>query len=359
MGQNEMSRFIIKNTFFGGRVTDIVCEDGLITEIRRTGFEGYDAKGTKAFAGLIDVHAHGCMGLEANSGRIDELSRYEALNGTTSWLPTTATVAIETIKNAVDRDISKIDGANVLGFHAEGPYISAEKRGAQDEKYIRKPDIEEFSSLPNMRMITVAPEVDGALKFIKKCDAVVALGHTACDYETAIKAIECGANCLTHTFNAMPPLLHREPSVIGAAIEKGIYAQLICDGLHVHKAAVLALYKALGPDRVVLISDSIQPCGLPFGEYTSGGLEVTLGPDGCRLKDGTLAGSTSFLLDCVKKAMEFGISEEDAFKMASLTPANLLGVNKGKIEVGRDADIILTDEDYNLVAVVIGGKLYN
>ncbi|MBQ6948000.1 MAG: amidohydrolase family protein, partial [Clostridia bacterium] len=229
---------------------------------------------------------------------------------------------------------------------------------AQDPKYIRKPDLDEFEKLPNIKMVTVAPEVEGALEFIKNCKAIVALGHTDSDYDTAIKAIENGALCLTHTFNAMPPMLHRNPGVIGAAIEKNIYAQLICDGLHVQRGAVWALYKAFGPDRLVLISDSVQTAGLPDGRYTSGGLEVELKNNECRLLDGTLAGSSAFLLDCVKKAIEFGIPEADAFKMATETPANLLGVKKGKIEVGYDADFIFLDENYDLQVTVIDGEIY-
>ena len=349
---------IYKNALLNGQLTDITVENGKIVSLGKTSSTGFNLCGNKVFPGLIDIHAHGCMGLEANSGRIRELSHFEALHGTTSWLPTTATVDMETIKNALDCDTEKISGANVLGFHIEGPYISKSRRGAQDEKYIRKPDINEYRRLKNVKMVTIAPETEGALEFISECDAVCSIGHTDCDYETAIKAIESGANCLTHTFNAMPPMLHRAPGPIGAAIEKGIYAQLICDGIHVSRGAVWALYKALGRDRVCLISDSISPTGLPYGEYTSGGLAVTLNENGCRLKAGTLAGSTAFLLDCVKKAIEFGIPEADAFIMASRTPATLLGVKKGEIKVGFDADFIVLDSDYNLLNTVIGGLLY-
>ncbi|MBO4693136.1 MAG: N-acetylglucosamine-6-phosphate deacetylase [Clostridia bacterium] len=347
-----------KNALIGGKITDITVECGKITSLSRTNEKGFDLKGNSVFAGLIDVHAHGCMGIEVNSGRISELSHFEAQNGTTSWLPTTSTVDISVIKSAVDRDIKSITGAQIIGFHIEGPYISASRKGAQDEKYIRKPDIGEYREFKNVKMVTIAPEVDGALEFIENCDALCSIGHTDCDYETAVNAIEKGAKCLTHTFNAMPAMMHRAPGPIGAAVEKGIYAQLICDGLHVAKGAVWSLYKALGPDRICLISDSIAPTGLPYGEYTSGGLEVTLSENGCRLKDGTLAGSTVFLLDCVKKAIEFGIPAEDAFIMASRTPARLLGVNKGEISVGYDADFIVLDSKYNLLQTIIGGTIY-
>ncbi len=353
-----MKDLIIKNADIFGTLTDVTVKNGIITTIGKTDAKGYDIGGRRLFAGLIDVHAHGCMNIEANSGRIDELSDYEAKHGTTAWLPTTATVSFDTIYNAVNRDISKIRGAQVLGFHAEGPYINPKYKGAQDEKYIRRPDIDEFEKLPNIKMVTVSPEMDDAIDFIRGCKAVVSLGHTASDYDTAIKAIENGAYCLTHTFNAMTPFTHRAPGLIGAAVEKGIYAQLICDGLHVARGAVWMLYKALGADRVVLISDSVQTAGLPDGEYTSGGLPVILKNNECRLLDGTLAGSSAFLLDCVKKAIEFGIPETDAFKMATETPAKLLGLRKGKIEVGYDADFIVLDEDYNLCTTIINGEIY-
>ncbi len=349
---------IFKNVSLNGVITDITVEKGKILSLERTDAPGTDMQGLRVFPGMIDVHAHGCMDIEANSGRIDELSDYEARHGTTSWLPTTATVAMETIYDAVNRDITKIKGAHVLGFHAEGPYIAEKYKGAQDPKFIRKPDLEEFEKLPNIKMVTVAPEVDGALEFIKNCKAIVAMGHTEADYDAAIRAIDAGANCLTHTFNAMPPMLHRAPGVIGAAVERNIYAQLICDGLHVQRGAVWALYRAFGPDRVVLISDSVQTAGLPDGKYTSGGLDVILKNNECRLLDGTLAGSSAFLLDCVKKAIEFGIPEADAFKMATQTPATLLGVNKGRVEVGYDADLIFLDESYDLKYTVIDGEIY-
>ena len=349
---------IYKNALIDGRITDVTTENGKIISLEKTDESGIDLEGQKTFAGLFDVHTHGCMGIEANGGKIAELARFEALHGTTSFLPTTATVDMKTVKSVLECDIKSISGANVLGFHIEGPYIAKSRKGAQDEKYIKNPDIDEYRTLKNVKMVTLAPETEGALNFIKECDAVCSIGHTDCDYETAISAIEKGANCLTHTFNAMPPMLHRAPGPIGAAIEKGIYAQLICDGIHVHKGAVWSLYKALGRDRVCLISDSIAPTGLPYGEYVSGGLPVTLSKSGCRLADGTLAGSTSFLLDCVKRAIEFGIPESDAFIMASKTPAELLGVKKGELSVGYDADFIVLDDGYNLLKTIIGGNIY-
>ena len=251
-------------------------------------------------------------------------------------------------------------GAEIPGFHLEGPYISKKRKGAQNAEFIRPPSLEEFSRFSNVKMITLAPEAPGCPEFIRAVSGktVVSIGHTDCDYPAALEAIECGASCLTHTFNAMPPLLHREPGPIGAAVEKHIYAQLICDGLHVSKAAVLAAYGMFGPDRLVLISDSIRPAGLPDGEYESGGLPVIMKNGEARLKDGTLAGGSATLMTCVKKAVDFGIPKQDAIRMASRTPAEMLGIRKGRIKAGYDADILLVDDDLDIRAVIIRGKIY-
>ena len=353
-----MKDLVIKNALLNGEKNDITVKNGKIAAIGKTQENGLDVGGNKIFAGLIDVHTHGCMGLEANNGNTPEIAHHMACHGTTAYLPTTSTVAIEKIYNAANIDINAVKGAKVLGFHAEGPYLSPKYKGAQKEEYLRKPDLAEYESIPNMRMVTIAPELPGAMEFIKNCKSIVVLGHTEADYDTAVEAIDNGANCLTHTFNAMPPILHRNPSVIGAAVEKHIYAQLICDGIHVQRGAVWLIYRAFGPEKTVLISDSVSAAGLPDGVYESLAQKTYVKNGKCTLADGTIAGSSSFLLDCVKKAIEFGIPEADAFRMASLTPAELLGVNKGKIEVGYDADFIVLDKDYNLLTTIIEGEVY-
>lgn len=352
-------KIIYKNLNNG--TLDIVTEDGKITYLGKTPEDGIDLNGKNVYAGLVDVHSHGCIGHDVMDGAegFYEMLKFQASHGVTSWLATTMTVDMENIKAVVNAELPIGEGiANCIGFHAEGPYISAKYKGAQNEKYIKAPDLAEFSELKNVKMVTIAPELDGAEDFIKNCNCVVSLGHTDCDYDTAIKAINSGASCLTHTFNAMPAIHHRNPGPIGAAAEKEIYAQVICDGLHIHKAAILMLYKIFGSDKMVLISDSMRATGMPNGEYDLGGLNIIVKDGAARLADGTLAGSTATLFDCVKKAIEFGIPQADAFKMASETPANLLGLtNKGRLEIGADADFITVDENINLCDVVIGGKM--
>lgn len=342
-----------------GGAFDIVVENGRIAHLGTVAENGIDLHGRKVFAGLIDVHSHGCIGLDTMDGDgLREMSRFQAKNGVTAWLPTTMTMDDDAIRRVTNVPLTQTEnGAQVLGFHMEGPYIAERYKGAQNAAFIQKPSCAHFGQFDNVKMVTVAPELDGALDFIQHCDAVVSLGHTACDYETACRAIEAGAKCLTHTCNAMPPLHHRETGPIGAAAESGIYAQLICDGLHVHKSMVLALYRMFGVDRLVLISDSMRATGMGDGKYEFGGQTMTVTNGVARTADGALAGSTSTLLDCVKTAISFGIPETDAFAMASHTPAQLLGLNKGKLAVGYDADFIAVDDDYNVVHTVIGGTM--
>lgn len=348
---------IIKNVNLNDRITDITIEDEKIAAIGKTDENGFDADGALCIPGFIDIHAHGCMGHDTMDADLYEMSHFMAKNGTTTWYPTTMTCSMEDIIKAAQAD-TNTGGANIYGFHLEGPFISPNHKGAQNEKYILKPDIELYNKVPNVKLITVAPEITGCIDFIKKCGAVVCIGHTDADYDTAVSAIHAGAKCLTHTFNAMPPLHHRAPSVIGAAITENAYVQVICDGFHVHKAAVLALYKIFGIQRMILISDSIRPAGLPDGQYESGGLPVKVTNGTIRLLDGTIAGSSATLLQCVKTAVSFGIPLNDAVAMASQTPAELMGLNKGKIKEGYDADILLTDSSLNIKNVIIGGKLY-
>ncbi len=345
-----------KNAVIDGKLTDIKIENGKFAEFGKFD-EGFDLKGLKVYPGLVDVHTHGCMGFDASDGEnLDKICKFMAKNGVTSFLPTTMTIDIKKLKEIFSSPVPET-GAQVLGYHAEGPYININKKGAQNGEFVKNPDVEEFKSFENVKMVTIAPELEGAMDFIENCDSIVSIGHTDADYETTVKAAKTGAKCLTHTFNAMNGLHHRNPGPIGAALEKNMYVQVICDGLHIHKSIIKLLYKAFGAERMVLISDSMRACGLPDGIYDLGGQEITVKNKVALLDENTLAGSCATLLDCVKKAVEFGIPEKDAFKMASETPAELLDINKGHIKEGFDADFIALDENLNLKFVVINGKI--
>lgn len=351
---------IIYNAKIQEELKSIVIKDGKIEKIcDNLGNGDIDAEFNRVIPGLIDVHIHGCFGKDTMDGDFKEISMALAERGTTSYLATTMTDSYENML-LVSKSNTDCSGAEILGFHFEGPYLSVHHKGAMNEKYIKNPSLDEFRTFKNVKMITVAPEIDGAIDFIKEVssECVVSLGHTVCDYNTAISAIEAGAICLTHTFNAMSPLLHRNPGPIGAAFEKHIYAQLIGDGFHVQKPLVLAMYKLFGADRIVLISDTIRSAGMPDGEYESGGQKVILKDGIAKLESGTIAGAFMFLFDAFKNVVSMGVPFEDALRSATQTPAEMLGVKKGKIEVGYDADLLIIDKDINLKKVIIGGKIY-
>lgn len=347
-------RTVYKNANNG--TLDIIVEDEKIAYLGLTAEEGIDLKGDSVYPGLIDIHIHGCVGYDTmDQNGFDEMSAFLVKNGTTAWLPTTMTADMQAVKQIVNT-LPQTKGAQILGYHMEGPYIAAKYKGAQKAEFIKLPDIDEFNTLRHIKMVTLAPELTGSLAFIQQCKSIVSIGHTDADYDTARTAILSGARCLTHTFNAMPPFHHRAPGPIGAAIEENIFVQVICDGIHLHKSVVLALYKLFGAERMILISDSMRACGMPDGNYEFGGQKIRVQGKIARTEDGTLAGSTSTLLDCVKKAIEFGIPYSDAFRMASQTPAALLGMKKGKLAVGYDADFISVGQNLTPTAVIVKGR---
>lgn len=351
---------VIGNALIDGTLRSLRIEGGKIAGFGKTGEPcDIDACGKRVIPGLIDVHSHGCIGMDTMDADFAKMCLFYAEHGTTSWLPTTMTMDDDSLHRVCNAK-TDLPGANILGFHFEGPYISKKYKGAQNEAFIKNPSVAEFCTFPKVKMITIAPELPGSMEFIQKVsgDCVISIGHTDCDYETAAEAINNGARCLTHTFNAMPPLHHRKPGPIGAGVEQHIYAQLICDGFHIAKPVVLAAYRMFGPDRLTLISDSIRPAGLPDGDYESGGLPVYLRDGAARLKDGTIAGSTATLWHCVKTACRFGIPVDDAVRMATATPAEMLGIPKGKIAPGYDADLLIIDDEMEIDRVIIGGEIF-
>lgn len=352
---------IFKNACINGEITDIIVEDGKFKEFKKCAEEGVDLKGLEVIPGLIDIHIHGSVNhdtMDMDVDGLNKISLYLAKQGVTSFLPTTMTVAIDDIKTVVNGEIPKTDGAEIIGYHLEGPYIADSRRGAQNPDHIRKPDIKEFEEFENVKMITVAPEVEGGIEFIKNCKAVVSIGHSDADYDTTLEAIENGAKCLTHTCNAMTPLNHRFPGIVGAAIAGDAYAQFILDGVHIHPVMALMFYRTFGKERMVLISDAVKAAGMPDGIYDLGGLPIKVVNSLATLLDSdTVAGSTSNLLLGVKNAIKFGIPKEDAIYMATKTPATLIGVNKGELSVGFDADFAVVDADLNVKMTVVGGRI--
>ena len=349
--------------------TDVCIENGIFAD--SSSGEEIDCDGLMMLPGLVDVHTHGAVGYEAKDGNVESLevlSRFEGEHGITVFLPTTATQSTEELKcaaKAIAEAKTCVSGAKIGGIHMEGPYFSMKYKGAQNPEYIRCPNINEFLEINKIaqglvKLISIAPENEGAKEFVKavKPYVKVAAGHTDADYETMVKAIGWGVTQLTHSFNAMRGLHHRNPGAIGAAIDGNVFCELICDGMHVHPAMVRLLYKSVGAERLVLISDSVRSAYLPDGEYDSCGMKVFVKDGKATLADGTIAGSSSTLFDCLKKAVKFGIPLEDAVRAATYNPAKAVGIDNeyGVIKKGRAADFILVDDSLDLKAVYIDGK---
>ncbi|MBO2527497.1 MAG: N-acetylglucosamine-6-phosphate deacetylase, partial [Clostridiales bacterium] len=258
------------------------------------------------------------------------------------------------------------DGAALRGIQMEGPSFSETKKGAQNGAYLRTPDFEAFKKLFDgcgglVRIVGVAPELDGSVDFIRKATELctVSIAHTDADYDAARAGIAAGVTHLTHLYNAMPAIHHRKPGVIAAAAEaETVSAELISDGQHVHPASVRLAFRIFGAARMVLISDSLRCCGMPDGEYELGGQQVFLRDGIARLADGTIAGSATNLFECMRRAVSFGIPREDAIRAATYNPARQIGCLRevGSIAGGKNADFVLCDEQLNRKAVYLAGN---
>ena len=337
--------------------------------------DAVDLGGMRVLPGLIDLHIHGGCGADVSDGEpaaLLRMARFLLQNGVTSFVPTAVTLPSETLKHALAavktlRDSRPDGAARVLGARMEGPYLSERRKGAHNAAYLRKPDLEAFRRLYDdcggiIRIVDVAPETEDAGSFIRAASWLcrVSVAHTDAEYSTASAAFDAGASQLTHLFNAMPPLLHREPGVIGAASERGVLAELIADGVHVHPSAVRAAFR-LFPERVCLISDAIRCCGMPDGTYELGGQPVFLSDHAARLGDGTLAGSVITLWEGMTNAIRFGIPEDTAIRAASLRPAEAIGMadELGSIAPGKRADFVVCDEKYRIRSVFTNGLSQN
>ena len=359
-------RIIYKNAKVNGTLTDIEVTDGKFTAITHLDEDGIDLEGAEVFPGLIDIHCHGAYGGSVygvdNEVLIDNIKkacRYLASNGITTWLPTTCAPA-EKLEYMLSLDFDSFEGANIHGVHLEGPYISLQKLGAINPANIRTPNTDDFKSYKKIKYITVAPDTDGAIEYIRTMSKKVkiSIGHTVADYDTTLEAIKAGADCINHTFNALPPLNHREPGPIGAAMDEGIYAEAICDGIHLHPSIVRLIYRVFGKERMIMISDNVSGAGLPDGEFHNDGRIRYIKNGVIRNANGNLAGSWCNLFEDVKRTIGFGIPREDVYYMASTTPANYLGLNKGRIKVGYDADFLVVTEKDELLKTVISGKIF-
>lgn len=323
--------------------------------------------------GMVDIHTHGAMGFDFSDGNAEAMSPiacHYARHGVTSFLATTMTLpekAITLAARVVAGQTRLPNQARCVGIHMEGPFIATSKRGAQNADYICAPDYEMFQRIQTacgglVKLITVAPEVEGALAFIQRASSqcAITLGHSAADYQQGLAGYAAGATQATHLFNGMNEFLHRSPGLVGAAMDSGAYAELICDGLHNHPSAVRATF-SMFPDRVLLISDSLSCAGMPDGDYTLGGRLVSLHDGIARLEDGTIAGSRITVLEGLQNAVKFGIPLEAAVAAATLRPAAAIRMQDtlGSIAVGRRADLVLLNAELEPVAVFIDGNQFS
>jgi len=361
--QGFLSRDVLTD---GGQIASASGDDRIL-----------DAAGCYVIPGLVDVHFHGCVGEDFSDATPDGLQKiadFELSQGVAYLCPAGMTLPEDQLtaicKNTAAHRAKHSGGAEVVGAHLEGPFLCMAKKGAQNGDYLHDPDTAMLKRLQAaaegcVRLVTLAPEQPNSIEFIKaavEMGVTVSVGHTTADYNTARAAFEAGASHATHLFNAMPPLAHRDPGVIGAAFDvPHVQPELICDGIHVHGSAVRAAFRLFGKERMILISDSLRATGMPDGEYPFGGQMIEVHGNRATIlgHPETLAGSVTSLMGCLRQAVSFGIPLADAVRACTYNPARSIGIDgrAGTLDVGKEASIVLLNEkDLSIKAIVFKGQ---
>ncbi len=364
---NEEFEIVKQNITINGEKITAIDDTAAADEV-------LDLAGYTVLPGLIDMHIHGCAGRdtgEATPEALEAMSQCLVQRGITSFCPTSMTLSAEELGKIfanVAACKQTVGGAYIHGVNMEGPYIAMSKKGAQNGAYVRNPDKEEFLRLYEgcggvIKVVDIAPECDGAEEFVKEVQPIcpVSIAHTAAGYDEACAAIEWGVRHVTHLYNAQSGLTHRSPGVVGAVFDKtreyGVRAELICDGFHIHPAALRIAFAQLGEDNSVIISDSMCAAGHVDGEYDLGGQTVYVKDGKALLADGTIAASTSNVYEELKNVISFGIPLKQAVKSATINPARAIRVDgeTGSIAVGKNADLLVVDDAFNIVLVIVKG----
>lgn len=355
--------FVQRDVLIDGECIADSCPDGA----------SYDLAGRYVIPGLTDVHFHGARGHDFSDGDAEGLqvmADYELSRGVTQICPAGMTLLEEQLvkvcQNAAHHRKNSKSGALLCGVNLEGPFLSYAKKGAQNGDWLHAPDVAMLRRLEDaseglVKLVSVAPEEPGALEFIKEVadEVTVSIAHTTADYDTASAAFRAGARQVTHLFNAMPPFTHRAPGVVGAAFDSDCKVELICDGVHIHPSVVRAVFQLFGPKRVILISDTMRAAGMSDGAYTLGGQDVNVKGKLATLADGTIAGSVTDLMNCMRTAVSFGIPLEDAVRAAAVNSAKAIGIYSrvGSVESGKLANLVVLDEELELKAVIFKGQV--
>ena len=360
--------FVARDVYTDGALLSAASGDGAVL----------DAAGCYVIPGLVDVHFHGCVGEDFSDATPEGLQRiadYELSQGVTYICPAGMTLPEDQLtaicKNTAAHRAKSTGGAEVVGAHLEGPFLSTAKKGAQNADFLHDPDVPMLRRLQDaaegcVKLVTVAPEQPRAMEFIcaaTEMGITVSVGHTVADYDTAMAAFAAGATHATHLYNGMPPLHHRSPGVIGAAFDTpGVQAELICDGIHIHGAMVRLAFRLFGRERVILISDSLRATGMPDGQYPFGGQEIEVHGSRATIvgHPETLAGSVTSLMGCLRQAVRFGIPLADAVRSCTYNPAQSIGIEgrAGTLEDGKEASfVLLNKEDLSIRAIVFKGSL--
>lgn len=351
-----------------------IIERTTIDNLNENPDDTLDLNGKLMLPGCIDIHSHGCIGYDFIHASVDEINKmceFYASNGITSILATTMTIDTNTHKQAMTNIKTAMEsgtnGSRIIGINMEGPFLGVDKRGAHDPNYLTPIDTTVFDELyeasgNNIKIVDIDPTLPGAFDFIEKYHdhVTISLAHTSSNYDTAMKAFDTGASHVTHLFNAMNGLHHREPGIVGAFSDSHAHAELICDGIHVHPSVVRLIYKA-NSERLILISDSMCAAGLSDGEYELGGQKVQVKDMRATLVDGTIAGSTVNVFEAMKRAIKFKVPVEQAILSATLLAAKAIKADDeiGSITVGKKADFVITDLEYNIENVYINGKKFS